>query len=94
MLVHHLYQISAIVVTELDVLAAYEHSYWLRYKKSNGWRRGDALDWTKRTDPDLLRWESLSADRKYTAYKLVKSWPALLAKANFKIERLKFSEQQ
>ncbi|WP_346353811.1 RyR domain-containing protein [Azotosporobacter soli] len=77
--------------SEMDILAAYEHSYWLRYKKANGWKKGEAMDWEKKTDPDLVRWESLSPDKKYNVYKMVKSWPEMLANANFKIEYLKFS---
>ncbi|MCE5287050.1 MAG: Ryanodine receptor Ryr, partial [Pelosinus sp.] len=78
---------------ELNILAAYEHSYWFQYKKSNGWKRGDVIDWERKTDPDLLRWEVLSPDKKYNVYKMVKSWPQMLANANFKLEQLRFAEE-
>lgn len=78
---------------ELDILAAYEHSYWFNYKKANGWKRNEVIDWKRKTDPDLLRWESLSPDKKYNVYKMVKSWPQMLANANFKLEQLRFTEE-
>lgn len=79
---------------ELNILAAYEHSYWVRHKKANGWRLGDTLDWKNKTDPDLVCWEALSPDKKYNVYKTVKSWPAMLANASFKLDRLRFAAEK
>ena len=78
---------------ELETLASAEHSYWLRYKKNTGWKRCDTLDWEKKTDPDLVRWEMLDQNKKHHIYQMIKSWPEILAKANFRIEPLKFSHK-
>ncbi|HWR39627.1 MAG TPA: AAA family ATPase [Patescibacteria group bacterium] len=79
--------------SELETLAVSEHSYWLRYRKANGWKRCNVLDWEKKTDPNLVRWELLPPDQKHVIYTMVKSWPEILANANFKIEPLKFSDK-
>lgn len=75
---------------ELDILVISEHSYWYQQKKSNGWKRGEVFDSQKKTDPDLVKWDLLPHHQKHNAYEIIKSWPEILAKANFTIERLKF----
>jgi len=44
----------------------------------------------EKTDLALATWDNLSSDKKDKVYKMVKDWPEILAKSNFKIERLKF----
>jgi hypothetical protein len=75
---------------ELDMLVAYEHAHWCRYRKGAGWKIGSVKDKTKKTDPTLVSWNSLPKDNKYKIYQMVTIWPEILANANFKIERLKF----
>ncbi|MEY8000874.1 Ryanodine receptor Ryr [Clostridium sp. Mt-5] len=62
---------------ELNILAKYEHEYWLMKKKE--------------TDFSMPSWDSLSNDSKDKIIDYVKCWPKILANANFKIERLKFA---
>ncbi|MHC6180866.1 Ryanodine receptor Ryr [Clostridium sp. JNZ X4-2] len=62
---------------ELNILAKYEHEYWLMTKKE--------------TDSSMLSWDSLSNDSKNKIIDYIKCWPKILANANFKIERLKFA---
>lgn len=75
---------------ESNVLAEYEHKRWLLEKKEAGWKLGDLLDEKKKTHPSLVPWDSLTDDFKHPIIENVKSWPAILANSNFKIERLKF----
>jgi hypothetical protein len=75
---------------ELDMLVAYEHTHWCRYRKGAGWKLGNMEDKTKKTDPALVSWHSLPKKKKDKVYQMVAIWPEILANANFKIERLKF----
>lgn len=75
---------------ELEILAEYEHNRWYRYQKSMGWTKGEVKDKLLKTNPALVKWKHLTEDKKTKVYQMVKIWPEILAKANFKIERLKF----
>lgn len=75
---------------ELEILAKSEHTYWYNYRKKIGWKCGETKDNNKKSDPSLVSWNKLSQERKNKAYELVKVWPEILSKSNFKIERLKF----
>ena len=75
---------------ELEILAENEHMSWYRHRKKSGWKYGEVKDNTKKTDPVLVTWDNLSSDKKNRVYEMVKAWPEILAKSNFKIERLKF----
>jgi len=76
---------------ELNVLAAYEHTHWCRYQKKAGWKKGAAKDKRAKSDPALVTWNGLPQGNKYRVYQIVAIWPEILANANFKIERSKFS---
>lgn len=75
---------------ELDVLAPCEHKSWCRQQKAAGWRYGLQKDWQQKTDPALVPWDALPDERRKCIVQMVKIWPEVLVKANFKIERLKF----
>lgn len=75
---------------ELEILAKDEHKSWYKYRKKAGWKYGDVKDNIKKVDPELVTWENLTDDQKNNIYAMVKAWPEILAKSNFKIERLKF----
>lgn len=75
---------------ELDVLAENEHMRWYRHRKRAGWKHGKLKDNRKKTDPALVPWDYLPEEKKNKVYQMVKVWPEILAKSNFKIERLKF----
>lgn len=75
---------------ELSTLASYEHAYWRREKKDNGWKAGQVKNHHEKTDPYLMPWDHLADDKRNKVYQLVTFWPEILANANFKIERLKF----
>ncbi|WP_027624968.1 RyR domain-containing protein [Clostridium lundense] len=76
---------------ELEILAKNEHMRWYRYRKESGWKYGEVKDSKKKTDSDLVSWNSLTQDKKDKLYKMVENWPQILAKSNFKIEPVKFS---
>lgn len=76
---------------ELEILAKNEHMRWYRYRKESGWKYGEVKDSKKKTDSDLVSWNSLTQDKKDKLYKIVENWPEILAKSNFKIEPVKFS---
>lgn len=75
---------------ELEILAKYEHKSWYNYRKKVGWKYGEVKDNTKKIDPELVAWNNLTNNKKNKVYEMVKAWPEILAKSDFKIERLKF----
>ncbi|MDU1007182.1 RyR domain-containing protein [Clostridium butyricum] len=75
---------------ELEILAKDEHKSWYNYRKKVGWKYGEVKDNTKKIDPELVAWNNLTNNKKNKIYEMVKAWPEILAKSNFKIERLKF----
>ncbi|WP_411682287.1 RyR domain-containing protein [Clostridium thailandense] len=75
---------------ELEILAKEEHTRWYRHRKRNGWKYGTVKDNSQKTDPGLVSWDNLPEEKKNKAYQMVKVWPEILAKSNFKLERLKF----
>ncbi len=75
---------------ELEILAKDEYKNWYNYRKKAGWKYGKVKDNAKKIDPELVAWNNLSSDNKNKIYEMVKAWPEILAKSNFKIERLKF----
>lgn len=84
-------EIIEFTAKELDILAQNEHMYWYNYRKKTGFKYGKVKDNVKRIDPELVNWDRLSSGMKNKIYEMVKAWPEILAKSNFKIERLKFS---
>ena len=75
---------------ELEILAKDEYKSWYNYRKKAGWKYGEVKDNTKKIDPALVAWDNLTDDKKNKIYEMVRAWPEILAKSNFKIERLKF----
>lgn len=74
---------------ELEILAENKHMHRYRYRKDDDWKYGRVKDHKKKTDPALVHWESLPEEKKNKTYEMVKVWPEILAKANFKLERVK-----
>jgi hypothetical protein len=83
-------EILAFTQKEIETLAEIEHTYWYNHRKKIGWKCGDTKDRNKKVDSNLDCWDKLSLENKNKAYEMVKSWPEILAKSNFKIERLKY----
>ncbi|WP_297421620.1 RyR domain-containing protein [Clostridium sp.] len=75
---------------ELEILAKNQHTSWYKYKKKLGWKYGEVKDNIQKTNPAVVNWDNLSDHKKKEIYEMVKAWPEILAKENFKIERLKF----
>ena len=73
---------------EMDILAESEHTHWYNYKKKMNLKCGQAN--YRKGDPNLVCWDKLSQDKKNEVYEMVKVWPEILAKSNFKLDRLKF----
>lgn len=76
-------------IKELDVLAEKEHMRWYRHKKKAGFKYGKVEDYKKKTNPSLVPWNKLTQEEKNKVYQMIKIWPEILAKSNFKIEQLK-----
>ena len=77
-------------IKELDILAEKEHMRLYRLRKKSGWKYGEIKDMAKKTDPTLVPWCKLLEERKTKVYQMVKIWPEILSKSNFKIERLNY----
>lgn len=75
---------------ELDVLAENEYTRWYRNKKKSGWKYGEIKDINEKTDPELICWNKLSEEKKNNVYEMIKFWPEILARSNFRLDRLKF----
>ncbi len=74
---------------ELETLAEIEHTDWHNYRKKIALKCGGVKNNNIKYDSSLKCWEELSQEMKNKAYEMVKCWPEILAKSNFKIERLK-----
>ena len=75
---------------EVEILAEYEHKKFSLEKKEAGWKYGIEFDEDKKTDPMLVSWDSLDEIYQNHIIESIKAWPEILAKANFKIEKLNF----
>ena len=75
---------------EVEILAEYEHKRFSLEKKEAGWKFGIDYDEDKKTDPMLVSWDSLDKNYQNHIIESIKAWPEILAKSNFKIEKLKF----
>ena len=73
---------------ELDILTENEHMHWYRNRKKKGWKWGEVLDYKEKRDPELVHWDKISEEKKNRLYKMVKVWPEILSKSNFKLERI------
>ncbi|HEY8803725.1 MAG TPA: RyR domain-containing protein [Clostridium sp.] len=76
-------------IKELDVLAEKEHMRWYHHIKKGGFKYGEVEDNKKKTNPALIPWDKLTEEKKNRVYQMIKIWPEILAKSNFKIEPLK-----
>ena len=74
---------------EVEILAEYEHKRFSLEKKEAGWKFGIEYDEDKKTDPMLVSWDSLDKNYQNHIIESIKAWPEILAKSNFKIEKLK-----
>ena len=74
---------------ELEALAEIEHTDWYNYRKKIALKCGGIKNNNIKNDSSLKCWDELSQEMKNNAYEMVKCWPEILAKSNFKIERLK-----
>ena len=75
---------------EVEILAEYEHKKYSLDKKEDGWKYGLNFDEGKKTDPMLVSWASLNKNYQNHIIESIKACPEILAKSNFKIEKLKF----
>jgi len=73
---------------EMEILAKSEYTHWYSYRKKMNLKCNENK-YSKR-DPNLVCWEKLSEEKKNEAYEMVKVWPEILAKSNFKLDKLKF----
>ena len=74
----------------LDILAEYIHKKFSLEKKESGWKFGIDFDEDKKIDPMLVSWGSLDKIYQNHIIESIKEWPEILAKSNFKIEKLNF----
>lgn len=74
---------------EIEKLAEIVHTYWYNYRKKIGLKCDVSKDEHKKINSNLEHWDELSLEKKNVAYEMVKCWPEILAKSNFKIDRLK-----
>jgi len=77
-------------IKEIDILAQNEHMRLYRFRKKAGFKYGEVKDYNKKTDPTFVHWDKMSEKQKKKVYQMVKIWPEILAKSNFKIERLNY----
>lgn len=75
---------------ELEILGAYVHRLWCLEKKEAGWMFGEMKDEGLHTHTCLVSWDDLPREMQYITTEEIKAWPAMLADANFRIERLKY----
>ncbi|MBW9149811.1 Ryanodine receptor Ryr [Clostridium sp. CM028] len=76
-------------IKELNALAKKEHMRWYYHRKKVGFKYGEVEDNKKKTNPALVPWGKLTEEKKNKVCQMIKIWPEILAKSNFKIEPLK-----
>ncbi|MBZ9686162.1 hypothetical protein G9F72_007435 [Clostridium estertheticum] len=76
-------------IKELGVLAEKEHMRWYHHRKKVGFKYGEVEDNKKKINHALVPWDKLTEEKKNKVYQMIKIWPEILAKSNFKIEPLK-----
>ncbi len=80
---------------EIERAARLEHKYWMEERRSNGWKYSTGpKDIQKKTTPYLVPWDELSEEIKELDRDTVRNLPILLAKAGFRIYRLKNSRKE
>ena len=75
---------------DVEIMAEYVHKKFSLEKKEAGWKFGIDFDDDKKIDPMLVSWYSLDKNYQNHIIESIKAWPEIMAKSNFKIEKLKF----
>jgi len=75
---------------KIEQMARMEHESWMSEKEKDDWTHADGpKDLQKRTSPYLVPWEKLPPEIKELDLNTVRGLPHFLAKADFRIYRLK-----
>jgi hypothetical protein len=73
---------------EIEVLGKSEHTHWYNYRKKINLKCNEVK--YSKGNPNMVCWEKLCKEKKNEEYEMVKAWLEILAKSNFKLDRLKF----
>jgi len=75
---------------EVEIMAEMEHDRWCEERLRSGWTYAPGpKDIPKKTSPHLITWEGLSEDVKDIDRNTVREMPAYLARAGYRIFRMK-----
>ncbi|MCX6645222.1 MAG: RyR domain-containing protein [bacterium] len=72
---------------EVEILAEMEHGRWIVDRMIDGWKYGPEKDYSKMTNPYLVRWEGLDESIRQIDRELVRAMPEFLGE--FKIQIVK-----
>jgi hypothetical protein len=73
---------------DVEHMARLEHEQWASGLRRQGWTHdAERKDAARKTHPDLVPWEELSAESKTKNRRAVEALPALLARAGFQVYR-------
>jgi voltage-gated potassium channel Kch len=81
--------LSTFTNQELEYLAEKEHERWMKEKIAQGWKPGPERNKERKETPFLIPYDQLSEEIKEYDREAVRQIPALLAKINLKIYRMK-----
>ena len=73
---------------DIEELSIMEHNRFVKQKKDSGWTYAPERDDDKKTHPEILEWEKLSDEVKEKDRAMVRSIPAILARAGYAIEKV------
>jgi hypothetical protein len=72
---------------EIEKLAPLEHARWSEERKRDDWTYAETTDSRAKTHADLRPWEELSPSAKDKDRNAVESWPRILGRAGYGLER-------
>ena len=71
---------------DVEAMAQMEHRLWCDWKRSQGWRAGEARNPRLKTNPDLVEWEDLEEVEKDKNRNFIRKLHALLAEIGLQID--------
>src|SRR5207253_8316298 len=79
--------VGALSSNAVEAMAELEHARWCRDRLAAGWRYGEVRDDDARRNDLLVPWQQLSENVREVNRTMVRSRPAILAHAGFRLER-------
>jgi hypothetical protein len=83
--------LAEFTAAEIEVLAELEHMRWCEEKRRSGFHLGPRRE--GKAHPDLVPWASLNEEGRRKDRNAVLVWPAILARAGYRLVRSRYREE-